>query len=711
MKDPRLTLTQPFPMKSPYYKMGTSNRWFAPIVANGDDDNGGGTSEPTPPIPNPPKPRPFPDPERNQENAANTRIFALLVGINDYPAGITKLGGCIKDVDNITSYLQENYGHQEGRLHLKVLKDKEATYDNIINHFREHLGQATGNDSVWFHFSGHGSEQFTADEFFQSINPEGKDQTLVCYKDDQVGSQLHLADKELGVLIHEVATARAKEDQEPHIIISLDCCHSGSGTRDEAAVDIQTRQIDLLGSTTRAEASGNGGVRALESYLGGYYQENGHEEVPTAKHLLLSACTSIQKAGDLTTGGIFTSSLIAALNSTEKGAIHYADLFTRTRARATSYPNDQTPQFETLGGFDPYTAFLEGWSLGNPHQYEVFQEGGHWFVRCGAIHGLPMTGKDVTKIRIIDAQDGTLISNGYVKEVGAQHSMIEALDPDYLEVNRPYLAEITFLPAPAEVILLAGNESHLTALTNDWDDSKNIQWTQNPTEGQTPIAQIQANDAGDFIITRVADQSHWFTAPVAIEDQTKQVELVKEAIDKIVRWKRMIDLDNPATKIRQKFDFSISALDKGPKTTHYSEAEVVIPVNEDILFDNDKLAFKFHVTLKDNSQDLYFYLFDLATNCGITFMNDEEMVMRSSELEAGTAKDIRQKFFGWGPDPDEAYVERWFKLFVTTEELDYHQLVQAPLMSTRGEADFDFNPMQISNDWCAVTMHVVVKRP
>ncbi|MDB4285987.1 caspase family protein [bacterium] len=72
-----------------------------------------------------------------------------------------------------------------------VLTDQQATDQNIIQEFHEHLCNATGNDTVWFHFSGHGCEQYTANEFLRSIGaagnemsvePNGKDQTLVCYK-------------------------------------------------------------------------------------------------------------------------------------------------------------------------------------------------------------------------------------------------------------------------------------------------------------------------------------------------------------------------------------------------------------------------------------------------------------------------------------------------------------------------------------------------
>jgi hypothetical protein len=57
---------------------------------------------------------------------------------------------------------------------------------------------------------------------------------LYCY-DSSLPDHKHLADKELAKLIAEVA------DKNPHICVILDCCHSGSGTKDPLQ-DVSARQ-------------------------------------------------------------------------------------------------------------------------------------------------------------------------------------------------------------------------------------------------------------------------------------------------------------------------------------------------------------------------------------------------------------------------------------------------------------------------------------
>ena len=690
-----------------------------------------------------PPPRPFPDPGRLPENAGQTRIFALLVGINDYPEPVPKLGGCIKDVEQIERYLRTKYGDPEeapevgildgetpltvetdGRLHLCILKNSQATYHHIIRGFREHLGKATGKDTIWFHFSGHGSERFTADEFFKntdaagkvaSLVPNGKDQTLVCYRDESTGGPLYLADKELAVLLHEVATARSIEDQKPHIVVSLDCCHSGSGTRDtDEPAGFRTRHFDPDPAKTRGEAALEpGGIRLLESYIDGFYARQSSLEVPVAPHVVFSACESVQLAGDLPEGGVFTTSLVKALEEAEAEGrnLHYASLFTKTRARARRIRDNQNPQFGTIGGFDPYTCFLEGWPLGQPGSYEVFHEDDNWFVRCGAIHGLPLRAREATKIRVMNANTGELACNGYVDKAGAQHSKVRLLEENKLDPEGEYIAEILFLPALPEYVRLQGKEEAVQALREAWDETLNIRLSAGEEEEEKPALEVEATTAGGFILRDAVSGNHFIDVPVATGSMAERIKAVQAHLDSIVRWKRLIALDNPASEIRNLFEFELAVADRQsfPNMAFHQGSEVAIPVNEERLFDNSKLAFKFRVTLKEAGQDLYFYLFDLSPKCGVTFLNDEEAVMRSSELNAGASADLRQSFFGWGPDPDEQSVTRWFKLLATTEELDYHQFAQPELAGDRG-VDFDFNPGAVSEDWCAVTMKVTVER-
>ncbi len=337
-------------------------------------------------------------------------LFVLLVGINDYAAPLPRLNGCIKDINQIEGYLNE-FCAKEYNLQIRRLENATATYANIIKGFREHLGAASHEDIAWFHFSGHGSEEKTAPEFLV-LEPNGKDQTLIC-ADSRAGGSHHLADKELAVLLNELATKNP--DGPPHIVVSLDCCHSGSGTRD-AGENIEW--------TTRAAPS-SGASRSLDSYIDGYYSRQARLEVPSAKHVLLSACKSVQTAGDMPQGGAFTTGFVKALYASQ-GNLSYADLFIRARASVQQTRENQTPQFETIQNFDPYVRFLEGSPAGERDLYEVIVKDGDWYVKCGAIHGLPTQPSTPIELEIYTAPpEKKPMGSAVIKSIGAQLSRID----------------------------------------------------------------------------------------------------------------------------------------------------------------------------------------------------------------------------------------------------------------------------------------------
>src|ERR1039457_3855811 len=91
------------------------------------------------------------------------RLYALLVGINDYPPEVGKLAGCLNDVDHFHAHLTGSF--TKANLAVEVLKDGEATRENIIRQFRNHLGKAKPGDVAVFQYCGHGARWASAREF------------------------------------------------------------------------------------------------------------------------------------------------------------------------------------------------------------------------------------------------------------------------------------------------------------------------------------------------------------------------------------------------------------------------------------------------------------------------------------------------------------------------------------------------------------------
>jgi len=626
-------------------------------------------------------------------------LYVLLVGINDYPAPNPKLKGCIKDIDQVEAYLHE-FCSTDYNLKIKRLEDATATYANIKSGFREHLAAAGPDDIAWFHFSGHGSEEKTAPEFL-ALEPNGKDQTMICI-DSGIGGVPHLADKELAVLLNEVATTNKKSP--PHILVSLDCCHSGSGTRDAAE--------DIKWSVRAAPSSG--ASRTLDSYVDGYYSRLRSLEVPTSKHVVLSACKSVQLAGDMPQGGAFTTGLIKALRAA-KGNLSYTDLFLRARSTVQSMRDNQTPQFDTVQNFDPYVRFLEGSPAGERDMYEVIKQDGNWYVKCGAIHGLPTQPSVPIEFDVYSAPpEKVLKGTAKIKSVGAQLSRIE-VDGDIggvvnffkaLASEEPaYRAAIRHLPTPPELALLTGDAGLINTIVADEKiKPRNIAWAQ---PGEKATIEVKLDPSG---IT-VMDLLKMKKAFVTDGSTPDHITTVMDALDKIVDWRRFIELENKnrSSRVSDMFRYELHEINEEGSIKKHNAPNVRIFATSESMA-NRIPAFRPVVHVSNIQQPLYFYLFFVAFDYSVSCPGGE-IVYRPSEHEDKSNVEIPlwKKTLGWGPAKDNPEDTCHFKLLVTTEQLDYQQFLQSGL-GTHRDILGEPTPEKVFDDWAALDIAVTMVR-
>ena len=485
------------------------------------------------------------------------RVYALLVGVNDYGPEIESLDGCVNDVDLFHEYLDRHVG--PAALAVEVLKNADATRDNIISRFRSHLGQARSGDVALFQFCGHGA-RWASNAAFRESFPDGKDEGLVCYDSRRPGGY-DLADKELAVLIAEVTR------NDAHTAVLLDCCHSGSGTRSVNAFrDLKPRLTHEV--TTE---------RPLETYLDGYYSRLRDARqplfVPTGRHILLAACERGQLAQEAPGHGVFTSTLVDVLVKSG-GDLSYADLFVRCRAAVRSRAFDQDPQFEAYDRFDAGAGFLgRPMTRTSRGRYLVYCDQGAWTVECGAINGVPSEPETTVALALYSENDATTpAGTARALQVGAQKSEIE-LDFDSTESAR-YVAEITSLPAAPMPVAFAGDEQ-----------------TRSPIEEAlkqrgVQVSLVGARDAATHTLTAKDGRLVLTSAEAAAEigfvkmpgdTHARAAAALAPALKHVMQWERCLKLQNHRTAMdTSKVEFVyVQRLDGGDEHS-YDGTEAIL---------------------------------------------------------------------------------------------------------------------------------------
>lgn len=146
------------------------------------------------------------------------KVKALLVGVGNYPLAANKLEGPPNDIAIFSALLKSKFNTDEENI--TKLVDAHATCKKIIAAFEAELVNGLGEDDVAiFYYSGHGS-------FVPDLNGDERDKfdEILCPFDINARDvSTWLTDDILYNLIRRVKAGR--------ILVVLDCCHSGTGTR------------------------------------------------------------------------------------------------------------------------------------------------------------------------------------------------------------------------------------------------------------------------------------------------------------------------------------------------------------------------------------------------------------------------------------------------------------------------------------------------
>ncbi|KAH8844212.1 hypothetical protein MCOR02_009009 [Pyricularia oryzae] len=180
---------------------------------------------------------------------------ALMIGIN-YFGQRGQLRGCINDVRNMSTYLIENYGYK--REDMVLLTDdqqnpmSQPTKQNLLRAMHWLVKDARPNDSLFFHYSGHGGQTKDLD----GDEEDGYDEVIYPVDFRQTG---HITDDEM----HRIMVMPLQPGVRLTAI--FDSCHSGT------ALDlpyIYSTQ-GVLKEPNLAKEAGMGLLDAMQAYSRG----------------------------------------------------------------------------------------------------------------------------------------------------------------------------------------------------------------------------------------------------------------------------------------------------------------------------------------------------------------------------------------------------------------------------------------------------------
>jgi hypothetical protein len=142
---------------------------------------------------------------------------ALIVGINRYADPANNLRGCVNDALTMAKIVTEHAGFQ--RDCVRLVCDQRATTANIRERLRWLVQGAAPGSRLLFHYSGHGSQvrDRNGDELEDHLDE------IICPHDLDWDDPI--TDDEFSTLVAEVGP-------DVRFTVILDCCHSGTGTRE-----------------------------------------------------------------------------------------------------------------------------------------------------------------------------------------------------------------------------------------------------------------------------------------------------------------------------------------------------------------------------------------------------------------------------------------------------------------------------------------------
>lgn len=233
---------------------------------------------------------------------------ALLIGINNYPGTGSDLSGCLNDVaDALTTLKTAGFS-------CTTYKDTTAKRSAIISAFKSLISGARSGDSLVLYYSGHGSQVRDA----SGDESDGYDE-VICPAD----WPQYVSDDDLRSILATVPKGVTVD-------VILDCCHSGTGTR-EIGQEYKIRALPpIIGKVSKPGMQ----TRAVV--------------VTNLNHCLWAGCAANQVSAELHIGGKVRGAFSYFLWKEIRAGGTRSAIMTRVCKQVAALGLKQVPQLEAL---------------------------------------------------------------------------------------------------------------------------------------------------------------------------------------------------------------------------------------------------------------------------------------------------------------------------------------------------------------------------
>ncbi|KZV74056.1 hypothetical protein PENSPDRAFT_682237 [Peniophora sp. CONT] len=298
-------------------------------------------------------------------------IQALIIGIDNYKSKEVKdLDGAVADADDMYNFLRADL--QVPDKQIVNLRNERATRSAILTELRAlQKRDARAGDPFLVYFAGHGAlakgpDASTVKRHVSMLVPYDGDIGTV----QQKHCTHNIPDWTIGGLLDELAGYKDSPGKGNNITVILDCCHSGSGTRNSLRPRRIVMKDDYQIPCDLDQEITDGTAKKATSFFGSNMKS----------HVLLSACREGQLAYERDGRGQFTQALLRTLRSTSAHKITYRELLKRVVVK------EQTPQCE---GYHSDRLIFDARSPSRGClPYTVSQDGGKYIVDAGLAHGV-----------------------------------------------------------------------------------------------------------------------------------------------------------------------------------------------------------------------------------------------------------------------------------------------------------------------------------